>query len=343
MLYTVGMMDKLEQWKTEHANDQEIHDDMAAQAYMEQFAFDTFERADKAMRGRKTTVQTADTFQAARTFLDLLSIWNKPPETEVVSKSKYAKYHAVRILKAIKAGEDPNLEEEQQEPPPVSPPPLDPNDPEVRKINALQPSVEDAEDDASTFNQTGPSNTLPFPQSRGAPSVHSPIAQNRSIDGYFAEASPTVPTFTADDTIPSLPTAAAGSPMDLSKPPSDIISPLSPSDYYTQQQPPILPPSVQQPPTAPLNHPDVRAAPHFSPQPQQPFSPPQIIPTPQSERPRSQFSAAPPTGPEVYKNDDEAIIHAVKHGKWALSALNFDDVETAVKEFRIALQHLGAQ
>jgi vacuolar protein sorting-associated protein VTA1 len=32
---------------------------------------------------------------------------------------------------------------------------------------------------------------------------------------------------------------------------------------------------------------------------------------------------------------------AQKHAKWAISALNFEDVPTAVKELRIALQALG--
>jgi vacuolar protein sorting-associated protein VTA1 len=34
---------------------------------------------------------------------------------------------------------------------------------------------------------------------------------------------------------------------------------------------------------------------------------------------------------------------AQKHAKWAISALNFEDVPTAVKELRIALQSLGAR
>jgi len=33
---------------------------------------------------------------------------------------------------------------------------------------------------------------------------------------------------------------------------------------------------------------------------------------------------------------------AQKHAKWAISALNFEDVDTAVRELRIALQSLGA-
>jgi len=44
----------------------------------------------------------------------------------------------------------------------------------------------------------------------------------------------------------------------------------------------------------------------------------------------------------AYKTDDESIMAAQKHAKWAISALNFEDVGTAVKELRTALQSLGA-
>jgi len=209
MLYTAGLMDKLEQWKTENKNYQAIHDDMAAQAYVEQFALETFERADRAMRGRKTTVQTADTFQAARTFLDLLAIWQKPLNQEIAAKSKYAKWHALRILKAIKAGEEPNLPEEEQGPPPASPPPLDPDDPEVQIINSLQPTVEDADDYSHSSYQQGQSpapletrspNVPPFPPRSTGGDV-SPLEPDHPTGGYFASAAPQVPTFTAAVTV----------------------------------------------------------------------------------------------------------------------------------------------
>ena len=36
------------------------------------------------------------------------------------------------------------------------------------------------------------------------------------------------------------------------------------------------------------------------------------------------------------------MVLAQKHAKWAISALAFEDVPTAVKELRIALRALGA-
>lgn len=45
----------------------------------------------------------------------------------------------------------------------------------------------------------------------------------------------------------------------------------------------------------------------------------------------------------AYLSDEEAIIKAQKHARWAISALNFEDVNTAVKELKIALDSLGAR
>lgn len=41
--------------------------------------------------------------------------------------------------------------------------------------------------------------------------------------------------------------------------------------------------------------------------------------------------------------DDANVSKAEKHAKWAISALNFDDVPTAIKELRNALETLGAK
>ena len=79
--------------------------------------------------------QTADTFQAAATFLDLIQIWGELDE-ETAAKIKYAKYHALRIAKALKAGEDPN----DSNPKPQAEgalPSLDANDVEVRSLGGI--------------------------------------------------------------------------------------------------------------------------------------------------------------------------------------------------------------
>lgn len=45
----------------------------------------------------------------------------------------------------------------------------------------------------------------------------------------------------------------------------------------------------------------------------------------------------------AYLSDEEAIMKSQKHARWAISALNFEDVSTAVKELKIALDSLGAR
>jgi len=64
MLYTANLMDKLEAWKAQYHDNDTIHDDEAAQAFVEQFALETFERADKALRARKATLYCVPIYAA---------------------------------------------------------------------------------------------------------------------------------------------------------------------------------------------------------------------------------------------------------------------------------------
>ena len=130
-------MDKLEQTKSTNTTNDAIIDDVAAKAYIENFALETFNRADEAQRANKVTKQTADAFMAAVTFMDLLNIWGEP-EKEIKDKSKFAKYHATRILKAFKAGEDPNATNPVVEEPSVPAPAPDELDEELKALETQQ-------------------------------------------------------------------------------------------------------------------------------------------------------------------------------------------------------------
>jgi len=55
MTYTTTLMDKLERFKNDNVGNDTVHDDVAAQAYVEQFALETFQRADNAVRANKVT------------------------------------------------------------------------------------------------------------------------------------------------------------------------------------------------------------------------------------------------------------------------------------------------
>jgi vacuolar protein sorting-associated protein VTA1 len=55
MTYTTDLMDKLEKLKTAHGDDPSITDDAAARVYVEQFALETFQRADNSINSNTVT------------------------------------------------------------------------------------------------------------------------------------------------------------------------------------------------------------------------------------------------------------------------------------------------
>lgn len=270
--------------------------------------------------------QTVDTFQAAATFIDLLTVWG-PLDPEMATKSKYAKYHALRIVKAIKAGEDPNASNPVREATPVPTPgaELDGQDPSGAY---RPPTVESAPDSMQPSRPTSIAPASPgLPpqnvQTAASPAVSHPgqpispaeSAQANSRQGsvgggYF----PTIPTFTSESAAPSLPTADSDAP---AIPPADGVPNLA-------DQPPTAPDGI------PTPH-DFYNVPAPVPPPAQPSIPP-AAPIPQPQ----------PVPVGSYRTDDDSIALAQKHAKWAQSALNFEDVDTAVKELRLALSSLGA-
>jgi hypothetical protein len=362
-----------------------------------------------------------DTLLAASTFLEILAIWKKD-DPEITAKTKFAKYHALRILKAIKANEDPNLTNPVKETPPelASPPTLDPNDPEVQSINQsasqpphhnpYQPYVETAPNTnaqpSPTFSAPKVSPSLPSVPTGYAHDAHndvSPISQptpsrrpsTASVGGgYFPRSDP--PTFTAENTAPSLPTAPS---IDEDPPMSGLGQSTLPTDSQLPQAPQVpdpasfyqdptstfptsqateQPPSLPSPPPPntyrsppgvnpyatpppPASHaahqpsmfqpaPGQSQQPQYSSQSQHPHQPSHHAPhvatshtrAPQLN-PYAQGNGPPPASSQgPFRDDERSIAEAMKHAKWAISALNFDDAATAVKELRVALGALGA-
>lgn len=354
--YAINLMDKLEAFKTANSTNDAVIDDLAAKAYIENFALETFGRADDAQRGSKVNRQTADTFQAAATFLDLLSIWG-PLEGEAAAKSKFAKFHALRIAKALKAGEDPNATNPVVEEPPKAEDGEDGIEAELRNTEGAgqaayrPPTVESVQTSRPESTVQGgpsipppvlPTSNLNEPADPNTGREISPIDPPESAatrtgsvgGGYF----PSVPgesnAPTASDPDLSIPAAPSALDEDgitanethIAPPPSD------PSNFYTTA-PPSEDPATALPPSAPAMQ---------APAPQPPFVP--QPPTPQAapitRAPPVPLPSGPPPG--GYRDDDESVAAAQKHARWAISALNFEDVPTAVRELRGALEKLGA-
>ncbi|KAI1497004.1 DUF605-domain-containing protein [Biscogniauxia marginata] len=380
--FTTNLMDKLEQTKLEHANNDAILDDVAGQAYVEQFAQETFERALRPLKANKVTQQTANTFEAAATFLQLVNIWGQP-DTETLDKIKYAKWNAARILKAIKEGKDPNESNPRQEEarPEESVPALDPNDPEVQMIGSSQPrpvTVEDVPDEGgkpqpttSGYPLQAPAPvsapTSPLPPSAPAPEQVSPIAPPdppmQDPESYFPGAPPPSTQLPLD--LPSTTSMPAPGSQPYGGPPASPPAILSPSSHElgappsAPTAPPNLPPTPQDFYRGPPQQPASASRPPAIP-PQQPHAPPQVPPQSQNYYSHPSQPAVPraaPVGPQStqhysargeatgssYNTDDMAVAQAQKHAKWAISALNFEDVPTAVRELQAALVALGAR
>lgn len=100
----------------------------------------------------------------------------------------------------------------------------------------------------------------------------------------------------------------------------------------TRYDPHLPPPSAPQQPPGP-RYPTRQAAPARQPQPAPRAPPPRSHPPP----PQAYNDDG------VYRTDDDAVMEATRHARFAVSALNFEDVRTAIKELQLALNTLGAR
>lgn len=357
------------QTKTEYANEDAIVDDTAAQAYVEQFAQETLDRAERVIKANKVTLQTASTFDAALTFLNLVNIWG-PPDAETQQKIKYAKWNAARITKALKEGKDPNESNPKKEDLPPQQPALDPMDLEVQFLGSTAEgrkpaSVEGAPDPNLHKDSAGVS--LPQSPATGLPSApDEDILKLPSAPGYEEASTPSVPsgyfdpppalpspisppTQTPSNYTPAPDHASTGRDWTPTPPPgTTLFPPPASGSTATPSNPPTFAPS--QPPTAAFASPPASSAsnPSYADAP-----PPANISRPVIPPPSNRVVPVAPTAPgglsqvpqQVTGNfitDDMAMSQAQKHAKWAISALNFEDVPTAVSELRRALEALGA-
>ncbi|KAK7703374.1 hypothetical protein SLS64_009043 [Diaporthe eres] len=371
--YTTNLMDKLEQTKNEYANEDAIMDDATAQAYIEQFAQETLDRAERVIKANKVTQQTASTCDAALTFFNLVNIWG-PPDTETQQKIKYAKWNAARITRAIKEGKDPNETNPKKEDLPPQQPSLDPTDPDVQALGS--PSGREQE---QSHGQDQGQDQVP----RAATVEDAPDPDlKRDSAGVSLPHTPVLPDPPAsvpDDGELKLPSApgygdeggSAASPGYFDPPPT-LPSPISPPSNHpanytpgggapsaSQTWTPTPPPAASSfaPPSAPLapsgpptfapsssSTAAVAPPPTFSPPPADPtprnIPPPAVVPRPVVPAPTSLGNSS--AAPLSFTADDAAMSQAQKHAKWAISALNFEDVPTAVRELRRALETLGA-
>jgi vacuolar protein sorting-associated protein VTA1 len=284
--------------------------------------------------------QTADTYDAAATFFQLANIWGTTDE-EAQQKIKYAKWNAARILKAIREGKDPNETNPVREEAAPQPdhalltPEFDtmhgPSDGLSQPTVPRPVSVEEVPDSTLSTRYSSPIPQLPTVPSAGAsqpsapelPSVHhgSPLSHT---GGYFEPPEPLPPSPLSQSgsaTAPALPPQIPQLPSPFSPP----VVPTPSNHFIPQWAPPTT--VVQDPLRGPVVPPPVQNIPHH------PLPPPAPV---DNWQPSSQNFSNNPT-------HDMDIAKSQKHAKWAISALNFEDVPTAIKELRNALAALGVR
>lgn len=208
---------------------------------------------------------------------------------------------------------------------------LDPNDPDVQQLTGPPPpqpaSVQDVPDAGE-----------PLPQS----------SHQHVEDGYFPPghtAPPTEPSFIPS--VPPDPPASSSSQI----PPQP--SPQIPTKLPSQFSPPVdIPsPDVAASPgwtTSSIAAAAAATAPAISPEtypPTAPLPPSQpTIPVYSAPTPAPVPAPVPvPVPTAAFTGSHKDINKAQRHAKFAISALNFDDVPTAVQELRNALAALGTQ
>ncbi|KAH0608919.1 uncharacterized protein H6S33_001147 [Morchella sextelata] len=346
-VWTTDLMDELERRKAALEGNELITDDMAAQAYVENFALKIFNNGAQIIDTNRATSQTADTLLAGVTLLEVCRVFGDL-DADTHKKIIYGKYQSSRILKAIQAGQDPNPpkpaipEPAPSEPAPIvhTEPPPDiygnqhtepPPDIYGNANRPPAPSIEEVPDESvdleprlarTSLHSTPP----PAPQT---PVLPSPPRSPEKPHEYLPE----VPTV-HEPSAPSLFPTTMG-PANTSFP---DISP------YNPPQPPQAPYSQ-----TPYSQPPPRA-PYTQPLPQTPYAQPPYAPSPYSQSPpplnhyHQAPTPAPAAPPKRVKKEvtPEEMTKAQKHARWAISALDYEDVETAIAQFRLGLQLLGA-
>lgn len=144
-----------------------------------------------------------------------------------------------------------------------------------------------------------------------------PVPTSSDFSSLPAPSSPTAPSFSQ----PSGPPANSlhsFPPPDVDRSDTSVASNAATQSY--------LPPPK-----------DTISAPH------NPIQPPLPMPSAPVRQANPHSMVPPPVATRTeYRFDEESVLNAQKHARWAISALNFEDVKTAVKELRGALQSLGA-
>lgn len=299
-VFTGNLLDEIEKLKEEdpvlvsEKGQAVIGDDTVASSYVEAFALKIFARADKQVREKTSSKATAQMFFAAATFFEVVKLFGEL-DKDVVDKIKYSKFHAARILRTLKAGEDPN-----------------------------EFTVEDEDDVIDDVIGDGEEGIAP---PRTTEEEEAELPEEEQIKRMMAEMKKEAGFDDGTDSV---------DPLDGGKDTSSHASKALSSSHHDDPfsnfppAPPTFLPEDNTPPAPPSNPPGDVAPPKPT------------LPSPQRKVSSPAKIVAKPVDPRTVLDEDALIKQAQKHAKFAISALNYEDKETALKELQAAMDLLSA-
>ncbi|ODV98003.1 hypothetical protein PACTADRAFT_47828 [Pachysolen tannophilus NRRL Y-2460] len=309
--FTMSLLDHIEFLKKNLPQEELniINDKDKSYKYVEDFAIAIFNKSYLDVINHTTSKSTVSTFNASIVFLNLLKLWNDGIlNPEILMKLKYAKFHAMRIIKDYKEGKDPN---DYMPPEDLTRDVQNEIDESLSGTNHL----EKENDEEILLKKTSFINNQPNNKDFSLPQV--PNFIDKEEDEKKEIPNP-----------PSLPNAPNFTDYQQSSGQNDHFSSPSPVSHIPTS-PSALPPTStdEQPPHSPSVLPSV--LPSVS----------QTNKAPSSHQRKTSSSSTKYNVDEII-TQEQKISKAQKYCKFAVSALNYEDIETAIQELKNALNLL---
>ncbi|KAJ3036196.1 hypothetical protein HDV00_002992 [Rhizophlyctis rosea] len=302
--FLLHLMDDLEKERKVVGTNEAITNDVVGYAHIENFALKIFLNADNEDRNGGASKKTAKTFLAAAIFLELLKVFGEV-DSEVQEKIRYAKWKAADIIKALKEGRTPVPGPPGGEPQEQQPFSGGGDDSIAGGLGGGMPGGFDA------FGQQQPMSPHYDPQyQQQQPSPFPP-----SDPYHQQQPQPSYDPNAGNTQYPGYP--QQGYPQHQQQPPSFHQQPSTPSSSHPASPGPGGFSYAQQP-AAPTLPPRATTA---------------SAPLPST----SSGGGSSGSGFDAYTMDHKAIQAAQKHSRFAISALQYDDVNTAVDNLEKAL------
>lgn len=310
--YTETLLNKIEQDKKQLSESspkiaEVLEDEEKGFKLVLGFSNVIFNGAEKQLKEGNASKKTASDFKAASDFYELLKLWNtlyEKQQDEISQRSKYSKYHCAKILRALKEGKDPN---------------------EVTK------------DEEHGNNVTAEKAELPSPPDNrdlASPEVSSTAGSSKSVD------LPNPPAeIEGDLNMPEAPVLIKGQKNSLGLPstPEENVN-ASKGTKSSEKKSAVTSKPVTSKPTLPSKP----TIPSKSVSPKPTVRPNRVISSNDTTSPQPIVNSHPTSKAEVEKiwKKEEIKTQAQKKARFAISALNYDDIPTAIKELEDAIRLL---